>query len=221
VAARPRVRRGALSPVYNRLLVRPCALAGSQYEWPAAVACLLALGAVLTFELMTPSVVVGALALAPLIVANWSLSGRTAGVVSGAGIIAFVIAVVGDPDGRISIIVLGITVLCAVAVTRVYATGLARLLTSQRRIRWGVTPIPLGPKNLPGDDQTWRGVASLTRRELEVARWAAEGYTAGEIAMQLHISDRTVESHLSATYAKLRVRSRTELIRLATRLQLD
>jgi DNA-binding CsgD family transcriptional regulator len=44
---------------------------------------------------------------------------------------------------------------------------------------------------------------------------AARGETAGEIARRLSISERTVETHLTGIYAKLEVRSKSELIRRA------
>jgi len=40
---------------------------------------------------------------------------------------------------------------------------------------------------------------------------AADGRTNGEIATELFLSVRTVESHLATTYRKLGTRSRTEL----------
>jgi DNA-binding CsgD family transcriptional regulator len=51
----------------------------------------------------------------------------------------------------------------------------------------------------------------LTGTERRVADLATAGRTNREIAAALHISIRTVESHLSAAYRKLGVRSRTEL----------
>lgn len=51
----------------------------------------------------------------------------------------------------------------------------------------------------------------LTPTEERVARLAAAGRTNREIADSLFLSVRTVESHLSHSYAKLGVRSRTEL----------
>ncbi len=48
----------------------------------------------------------------------------------------------------------------------------------------------------------------LSRRELEVARLVAEGKTNREIAAELFLSNRTVESHLSRVFAKLGVSSR-------------
>ncbi len=52
---------------------------------------------------------------------------------------------------------------------------------------------------------------TLTPREMEVARLAAQGKRNSEIARDLHISVRTVETHLANIYAKLNVRSRAEL----------
>ena len=55
------------------------------------------------------------------------------------------------------------------------------------------------------------GASSLTRREREVARLAAHGYSSREIAERLSIADRTVEWHLSNAYSKLGIDSRHEL----------
>ena len=51
----------------------------------------------------------------------------------------------------------------------------------------------------------------LSRREQDVARLAASGLTNAAIAEQLVVSVRTVESHLYQVFAKLGLRSRTEL----------
>ncbi len=60
-----------------------------------------------------------------------------------------------------------------------------------------------------------RGPDALSRREREVAMLAARGETAGAIAGRLSVSERTVETHLTGIYAKLDVRSKSELIRRA------
>jgi DNA-binding CsgD family transcriptional regulator len=51
----------------------------------------------------------------------------------------------------------------------------------------------------------------LTQTERQVARLAASGQTNKEIASALFVTTHTVEAHLSKVYAKLGVRSRTEL----------
>jgi DNA-binding CsgD family transcriptional regulator len=52
----------------------------------------------------------------------------------------------------------------------------------------------------------------LTKREREVAELVARGRSAREIASQLHIGRRTVETHVARAYAKLGVTSRVDLI---------
>jgi DNA-binding NarL/FixJ family response regulator len=51
----------------------------------------------------------------------------------------------------------------------------------------------------------------LTLREREVLRHIARGYTYKETAVRLHISIKTVESHVSAVLRKLQLSSRHEL----------
>jgi DNA-binding CsgD family transcriptional regulator len=55
--------------------------------------------------------------------------------------------------------------------------------------------------------------AGLTPAERRVAVLVAEGRTNREVAAALFVTERTVASHLSHVYAKLGVRSRTELAR--------
>ncbi|MGH2752159.1 MAG: response regulator, partial [Actinomycetota bacterium] len=56
----------------------------------------------------------------------------------------------------------------------------------------------------------------LTQREREVMRYIARGYAYKEVAKELHISTKTVESHVSAVLRKLQLSSRHELTRWAT-----
>lgn len=65
------------------------------------------------------------------------------------------------------------------------------------------------------------GPGSLTRREREVARLAATGMSAKEIAQALFVGKRTVETHLASVYAKLGVDSKLQLVRRATELGLS
>ena len=53
----------------------------------------------------------------------------------------------------------------------------------------------------------------LTPAEQRVAALVAEGRTNREVAAALYLAERTVETHLSHVYAKLGIRSRTELAR--------
>jgi DNA-binding NarL/FixJ family response regulator len=55
----------------------------------------------------------------------------------------------------------------------------------------------------------------LTQREREVLRYIARGYAYKEAARQLHISVKTVETHVSAVLRKLQLSSRYELTRWA------
>jgi two-component system response regulator NreC len=55
----------------------------------------------------------------------------------------------------------------------------------------------------------------LTDRELEVLRLIALGHTNPEIAEQLYLSVRTVESHRAHIQGKLRLSTRAELVRYA------
>ena len=57
----------------------------------------------------------------------------------------------------------------------------------------------------------------LTSAERRVAALVAEGRTNHEVAAALFLSERTVASHLTRVYAKLGVRSRTELARKVQR----
>ncbi len=56
----------------------------------------------------------------------------------------------------------------------------------------------------------------LTAREKEVLRLIARGYTYKEVAGRLHVSVKTVETHVSAVLRKLQLSSRHELTVWAT-----
>ena len=60
----------------------------------------------------------------------------------------------------------------------------------------------------------------LTLREREVLRLIARGYLYKEIALQLHISVKTVEAHVSAVLRKLQLSNRHELSRWAVERRL-
>lgn len=58
-------------------------------------------------------------------------------------------------------------------------------------------------------------LAALTSREQDVFWALAQGYTNSEVAQQLHISSRTVESHVSHVLQKLELESRRQVRRWA------
>ncbi|WP_186778337.1 helix-turn-helix transcriptional regulator [Streptomyces salinarius] len=62
-----------------------------------------------------------------------------------------------------------------------------------------------------GPVATRTGADALTGSERRIAELAADGRTNTEIAELLHLARRTVETHLTSTYRKLRIRRRTEL----------
>jgi two-component system response regulator NreC len=69
-------------------------------------------------------------------------------------------------------------------------------------------------------DQFLRGALrqrELTSREEQVIRLIAQGYANKEIASQLEISVKTVESHKTNVMEKLELKSRTEIVRYAVR----
>ncbi len=61
------------------------------------------------------------------------------------------------------------------------------------------------------DGESGSPVDRLSTAELSVCELAMSGSTNRQIAEQLFLSIKTVEWHLSASYAKLRIRSRKEL----------
>lgn len=67
----------------------------------------------------------------------------------------------------------------------------------------------------PRATAAWNPWSALTPSERRIAGLAQRGLTNTEIASQLKLSPRTVENHLARVYAKLGVRSRTELALLS------
>ncbi len=55
------------------------------------------------------------------------------------------------------------------------------------------------------------GIESLTTAELRVARLASQGLTNAQIAQDLFVTIKTVQTHLAHTYRKLDITSRTQL----------
>jgi DNA-binding NarL/FixJ family response regulator len=72
--------------------------------------------------------------------------------------------------------------------------------------------------NSIGAQPTAPDVEALSERELEVLSLAGRGLTNKAIALQLAISDRTVQNHLAHIFEKLQAASRTEAVMRAVSL---
>jgi DNA-binding CsgD family transcriptional regulator len=157
--------------------------------------------------------VVGSVAVLPLIAAAWLLSDRPAALVGAAAVALFGVAVALESANRPTVILVGLVTLATALLVRLWASRVANLIAAGGR-ESRVKP-RLGRSE--GGRQFGEGAQDLTVRELDVTRLAAQGYTSAEIGRELHIGDRTVESHLASIYSKLSIRSRGELIRRASR----
>lgn len=89
---------------------------------------------------------------------------------------------------------------------------------------------PAGAAGPGGQGVAWSSAVSvpldpeldqLTAREREVLRLIARGYTYKEIARELFISVKTVETHVSSVLRKLQLSTRHQLTRWATQRRLD
>ncbi len=65
--------------------------------------------------------------------------------------------------------------------------------------------------------QSGSAEAHLTRREIEILRLVGEGLSSKEIATRLGLSLRSIESHRTHLFQKLKLRSAVELVRYAVR----
>jgi DNA-binding NarL/FixJ family response regulator len=84
----------------------------------------------------------------------------------------------------------------------------------RRRLRaLGVTRIPRGPLG-----ETRVNPAGLTARQIDVLRLLGKGYTNAQIASQLVVSVRTVDSHVAAVLGKLGASGRREAAACAAEL---
>ena len=77
----------------------------------------------------------------------------------------------------------------------------------------GVTRIPRGPL-----DETRVNPAGLTTRQIDVVRLLGKGYTNAQIASELVVSVRTIDSHVAAVMGKLGAASRREAAARAAEL---
>jgi NarL family two-component system response regulator YdfI len=71
--------------------------------------------------------------------------------------------------------------------------------------------------NLTTAAQEQASRSPLSRREMEVLQWVAEGLTSKQIGQQLFISPKTVNHHLTSVFNKLGVDSRAQAVAVAAR----
>ncbi len=65
------------------------------------------------------------------------------------------------------------------------------------------------------EDESENALSGLTRREREVLRLVAEGYSSREIAGNLGVSAKTIETHRSRLMSKLGIHKTSKLVRFA------
>jgi DNA-binding NarL/FixJ family response regulator len=88
-----------------------------------------------------------------------------------------------------------------------------RLQPAARRVRARRLRLAAVPDDAPAADQQ---LDRLTARERDVLRLIARGYTYKEVAAELFISGKTVETHVSSVLRKLQLSNRRELSRWAS-----
>lgn len=190
------------------LLPGPHALAGRPEEIAAAAGCVIMLAVIFVGDVLTPiQVVIGALGLIPLLAACWLFSDRLAASVA---IVAVGQLLLTAVLGELEVVTLAAETMAYVVLglfVWLYARNLAELLSNTASRR------QFGPMRRLNSDK-------LTKRETEVAELAARGYTAREISALLHISERTVETHVANLRSKLGIRAKAHLVREITKLGL-
>lgn len=78
-----------------------------------------------------------------------------------------------------------------------------------------------GPSEPPSRQNHNQGWAALTATERQIVALACKGLSNPQIAQRLHISRRTVSTHLYRIFKKVQVTSRAELAAEAVRRQFD
>jgi DNA-binding NarL/FixJ family response regulator len=78
------------------------------------------------------------------------------------------------------------------------------------------TTAPVGPSTVPPVPNAPAYPDGLTAREVEVLRLVAQGLTNDQVAEQLVISPRTVNTHLTSIFSKIGVSTRSAATRYAT-----
>jgi DNA-binding NarL/FixJ family response regulator len=89
------------------------------------------------------------------------------------------------------------------------------LTTTVRQVFEHSVYLPSGKTQNAAILQRKREQSPLTRREMEILRLTAEGYSNAQMAKMLWVTEQTVKFHLSNIYRKLDVSNRTEASRWA------
>jgi DNA-binding NarL/FixJ family response regulator len=76
---------------------------------------------------------------------------------------------------------------------------------------------PLLSSPATAEEDPFKWLDSLTRREHEIFTLLATGHDNGQIAAQLNIAEQTVRNQISVIYSKLNVKDRFEIIRLVNK----
>jgi len=115
------------------------------------------------------------------------------------------------------------------------ANGIAGMLTLSRsgdpitsqelehneiKMRWLVNVSHLGLSRLLAPKLGWDDQLALTKREVEVLKWTADGKTSGEISDLLSVSENTVNFHVRNAVSKLQSANRTAAVVRAAMLGL-
>ena len=94
------------------------------------------------------------------------------------------------------------------------ARGVRRVMADQIYLSGELVGLVLQSSRRPTEAQAGE-LARLTPREREMVQLLSEGYTAQQIAQQLHLSAKTVATHREHVFAKLQIQGIAELTRFA------
>jgi DNA-binding NarL/FixJ family response regulator len=93
----------------------------------------------------------------------------------------------------------------------------ARLEQNARKLEHEATPSPPSEtREQRNEDESTRRLALLSAREIEVLTLVARGHTSKDIARTLHIAKPTVDTYRSRLVEKLGIRSRTDIVSVAS-----
>ena len=98
-----------------------------------------------------------------------------------------------------------------------FAQGMAMSAEEATKYALSQEVVPTASQSLPADGEMSHLLTdTLTRREREVAALVARGLTNRQIASALHLSERTIENHVSRILRKLGLASRAQVAAWAT-----